>query len=84
MELRRIAAVKLTVSDERCDDLNYNGVRNIAHKYLQNRPTGSGGVTQHLALKSRTLNGNGECSPSAVSRTDREFTDNPRRSRRGG
>jgi hypothetical protein len=47
---------------------DYNAARNIAHKYLQNRrKSGSGGVTHHLALKSGTLNGNGNYSPSTVS-----------------
>jgi putative transposase len=46
---------------------DYNAARNIAHKYLQNRrKSGSGGVTYHLALKSGTLNGNGDYSPSTV------------------
>jgi len=44
---------------------DYNAARNIASKYLQNRlKSGSGGATHHLALKSGTLNGNGDYSPS--------------------
>jgi IS605 OrfB family transposase len=44
---------------------DYNAARNIAHKYLQNRRTsGSGGATHHLALKSGTVTGNGNYSPS--------------------
>ncbi|MDY6775212.1 MAG: transposase, partial [Halobacteria archaeon] len=46
---------------------DYNAARNIADKYIQNRrKSGSGGATYHLALKSGTLNGNGEYSPSTV------------------
>jgi IS605 OrfB family transposase len=46
---------------------DYNAARNIAHKYLQNRrKSGSGGATNHLALKSGTLNGNGDYSPSRL------------------
>ena len=46
---------------------DYNAARNIAHRYIQNRlKSGSGGATHHLALKSGTLNGNGEYSPSTV------------------
>jgi IS605 OrfB family transposase len=46
---------------------DYNAARNIAHKYLQNRlKSGSGGATNHLALKSGTLNGNGDYSPSTA------------------
>ena len=46
---------------------DYNAARNIAHKHIQNRrKSGSGGATYHLALKSGTVNGNGEYSPSTV------------------
>ena len=46
---------------------DYNAARNIAHRYIQNRlKSGSGGATNHLALKSGTLNGNGDYSPSTV------------------
>ena len=46
---------------------DYNAARNIAHRYLQNRlKSGSGGAAHHLALKSGTLNGNGDYSPSTV------------------
>jgi IS605 OrfB family transposase len=46
---------------------DYNAARNIAHKFIQNRrKSGSGGATYHLALKSGTLNGNGDYSPSTV------------------
>ncbi len=46
---------------------DYNAARNIAYKYLQNRrKSGSGGATHHLALKSGTLSGNGDYSPSTV------------------
>ncbi|KDE58949.1 transposase [Halostagnicola sp. A56] len=46
---------------------DYNAARNIAHKFIQNRRTsGSGGATYHLALKSGTVNGNGEYSPSTA------------------
>jgi len=46
---------------------DYNAARNIAHKYIQNRrKSGSGGATYHLALKSGTVNGNGDYSPSTV------------------
>ena len=46
---------------------DYNAARNIAHKLIQDRRTsGSGGATYHLALKSGTLNGNGDHSPSTV------------------
>ena len=44
---------------------DYNAARNIAHTHLQNRRTsGSGGATHHLALKSGTVTGNGDYSPS--------------------
>ena len=44
---------------------DYNAARNIAHKLIQNRrKSGSGGATNHLALKSGTVNGNGDYSPS--------------------
>jgi IS605 OrfB family transposase len=46
---------------------DYNAARNIAHRLIQDRRTsGSGGATYHLALKSGTLNGNGDHSPSTV------------------
>jgi IS605 OrfB family transposase len=46
---------------------DYNAARNIAHKLIQNRrKSGSGGATYHLALKSGTVNGNGDYSPSTV------------------
>ncbi|PSQ04292.1 transposase [Halobacteriales archaeon QS_4_69_31] len=46
---------------------DYNAARNIAHRFIQNRlKSGSGGATHHLALKSGTLNGNGDYSPSTV------------------
>jgi len=46
---------------------DYNAARNIAHRYIQNRlKSGSGRATNHLALKSGTLNGNGDYSPSTV------------------
>jgi len=46
---------------------DYNAARNIAQKYLQNRrKSGAGGATHHLALKSGTLNGNGDYSPSTA------------------
>jgi hypothetical protein len=46
---------------------DYNAARNIAHRYIQNRlKSGSGGATHHLALKSGTLNENGDYSPSAA------------------
>lgn len=46
---------------------DYNAARNIAHKFIQNRrKSGSGGATYHLALKSGTVNGNGDYSPSTV------------------
>ncbi len=46
---------------------DYNAARNIAHKFIQNRrKSGSGGATHHLALKSGTVTGNGEYSPSMV------------------
>jgi putative transposase len=46
---------------------DYNAARNIAHRYIQNRlKSGSGGATHHLALKSGTVNGNGDYSPSTV------------------
>ncbi len=47
---------------------DYNAARNIAHKFIQNRrKSGSGGATYHLALKSGTVNGNGDYSPSTAS-----------------
>ena len=46
---------------------DYNAARNIAQKFIQNRrKSGSGGATYHLALKSGTVTGNGEYSPSTV------------------
>jgi putative transposase len=46
---------------------DYNAARNIAHRYVQNRlKSGSGRATHHLALKSGTLNENGDYSPSTV------------------
>jgi putative transposase len=46
---------------------DYNAARNIARKFIQNRlKSGSGGATYHLALKSGTVNGNGDYSPSTV------------------
>jgi IS605 OrfB family transposase len=46
---------------------DYNAARNIAHRYVQNRlKSGSGRATHHLALKSGTLNENGDYSPSIV------------------
>jgi IS605 OrfB family transposase len=46
---------------------DYNAARNIAHKFIQNRrKSGSGGATYHLALKSGTVNGNGDYSPATV------------------
>ena len=46
---------------------DYNAARNIAHRYVQNRrKSGSGRATNHLALKSGTLNGNGDYTPSTV------------------
>ena len=55
-----------TCGKERHSD--YNAARNIAHNFIQNRrKSGSGGATHHLALKSGTVNGNGDYSPSTVS-----------------
>ncbi len=55
---------------QKCDKelhSDYNAARNIAHKYTQNRrKSGSGRATYHLALKSGTVNGNGDYSPSTV------------------
>ena len=55
---------------QKCDKelhSDYNAARNIAHKFIQNRrKSGSGGATHHLALKSGTVNGNGDYSPSTV------------------
>ena len=55
---------------QKCDKelhSDYNAARNIAHKFIQNRrKSGSGGATYHLALKSGTVNGNGDYSPSTV------------------
>jgi len=46
---------------------DYNAARNIAHKFIQNRrKSGSGGATYHLALKSGTVNGTGDYSPSTA------------------
>jgi len=45
---------------------DYNAARNIAARYLRNRrKTGSGGATNHLALKSGTVNGSGDFTPTA-------------------
>ena len=47
---------------------DYNAARNIAHKFIQNRrKSGSGGATNHLALKSGTLNGSGDYTPATTS-----------------
>ncbi|TKX68532.1 RNA-guided endonuclease TnpB family protein, partial [Halorubrum sp. GN11GM_10-3_MGM] len=44
---------------------DYNAARNIAARYLQNRrKSGSGGATNHLALKSGTVNGSGDFTPT--------------------
>ena len=46
---------------------DYNAARNIAHKFIQNRrKSGSGRATYHLALKSGTVNGNGDYSPATI------------------
>jgi len=46
---------------------DYNAARNIVHRYVQNRlKSGSGRANNHLALKSGTLNGNGDYSRSTV------------------
>ena len=46
---------------------DYNAARNIAHKFIQNRrKSGSGGATNHLALKSGTLNGSGDYTPATA------------------
>ena len=45
---------------------DYNAARNIAMRYLQNRrKSGAGGATNHLALKSGTVNGSGDFTPTA-------------------
>ena len=45
---------------------DYNAARNIAARYLQNRrKSGAGGATNHLALKSGTVNGSGDFTPTA-------------------
>jgi len=45
---------------------DYNAARNIAARYLQNRrKSGAGGATNHLALKSGTMNGSGDFTPTA-------------------
>jgi len=45
---------------------DYNAARNIAARYLQNRrKSGAGGATNHLALKSGTVNGSGNFTPTA-------------------
>ncbi|RJX49374.1 RNA-guided endonuclease InsQ/TnpB family protein [Halonotius pteroides] len=45
---------------------DYNAARNIAMKYLQDRRKSDlGGATNHLALKSGTLNGSGDLTPTA-------------------
>jgi IS605 OrfB family transposase len=47
---------------------DYNAARNIAARYLRNRRTsGSEGATNHLALKSGTVNGSGDFTPTALS-----------------
>jgi len=44
---------------------DYNAARNIAARYLRNRrKSGSGGATNHLALKSGTVNGSGDFTPT--------------------
>jgi len=44
---------------------DYNAARNIAMRYLQNRrKSGAGGATNHLALKSGTVNGSGDFTPT--------------------
>ena len=45
---------------------DYNAARNIAARYLRNRrKSGSEGATNHLALKSGTVNGSGDFTPTA-------------------
>jgi IS605 OrfB family transposase len=45
---------------------DYNAARNIAARYLQNRrKSGAGGATNHLALKSGTVTGSGDFTPTA-------------------
>ena len=45
---------------------DYNAARNIGHKILSaGQKSPSGGVTRQLALKSGTLNANGEFSPAS-------------------
>jgi IS605 OrfB family transposase len=47
---------------------DYNAARNIAARYLRNRrKSGSEGATNHLALKSGTVNGSGDFTPTASS-----------------
>jgi len=47
---------------------DYNAARNIAARYLRNRrKSSSGGATNHLALKSGTVNGSGDFTPTASS-----------------
>ncbi|MFC7041676.1 RNA-guided endonuclease InsQ/TnpB family protein [Halonotius sp. GCM10025705] len=47
---------------------DYNAARNIAARYLRNwRKSGSEGATNHLALKSGTVNGSGDYTPTASS-----------------
>jgi len=47
---------------------DYNAARNIGMRYLRNRrKSGSGGATNHLALKSGTMNGSGDFTPTASS-----------------
>ena len=44
---------------------DYNAARNIAARYLRNRrKSGSGGATNHLALKSGAVNGSGDFTPT--------------------
>ena len=54
---------------QKCDKelhSDYNAARNIAMRYLQNRrKSGAGGATNHLALKSGTVNGSGDFTPTA-------------------
>ena len=60
-------------------DGDYNAAKNIGLKLLTlpegKRPSGLG--DGHLALKSGTLNGNGDYTASSTSEVDRESTDKP-------
>jgi len=60
-------------------DGDYNAAKNIGLKLLTlpegERPSGLG--DGHLALKSGTLNGNGDYTASSTSEADRESTDKP-------